>query len=190
MDFEKNWKNHRQALLNFIKTKVDGAVAEDILQEIGLKFYQNLEKNKEIRNARTWLFQVARNTIADYYRKSEKKPTQVDHERPNSFQAIPCVCDLSGFVIQNYLPEKYAQPLYWSDIEQQPQKKIAERLNLSLTATKSRIQRARQKLRTLIEGCVEIVYNEKNEVVDYNLKDSCELPPELLEEIKKLNLVL
>ncbi|MBG6130705.1 RNA polymerase sigma-70 factor (ECF subfamily) [Aquimarina sp. EL_43] len=193
MKFENIWEEHKKPLLNFIKTRVDdNNIGEDIVQDVGIKLHTALYKNQEINNYKSWLFQVARNTIADYYRKN-KIPTTIIKDQPEIAETSmsgTCVCDLSGFVIQNYLPKQYADALYLSDIEQKPQKEIAKILDLSLTATKSRIQRGRKKLKELVTDCIEISYNNKGQITGFLLKDDCELPPELITQIDKLNLTI
>lgn len=190
MTFNEIWDQHKRHLLNFIKTKMDDEhIAEDILQEVSIKLVDNLNRKTEIKNYKTWLFQVARNTIADYYRKKEKQAHLSMPQSEVITNSSACVCDLSGFVIQTYLPEKYSRPLYLSDIEQKPQQEIAEMLNLSLTATKSRIQRARKKLKELVSVCIDISYNNKGQVSDFQLKKNCELPQELKAEMERINLI-
>lgn len=190
MEFNTIWNTYNSHLLNFVKSKIEDKIhAEDILQEIGLKLYAVLNKGEKINNYKSWLFQVARNLIIDYYRKEKVKKN-----RESTYSEIndegTCVCDLSSFVIQNYLPKKYGIPLYKSDIEKKSQKVIANELNISLPAAKSRIQRARVKLKELIEECVTITYNKNGTIVDYQLKNTCEIPKELQEEIKRINLTL
>lgn len=190
MTFNEIWDKHKNHLQNFIKTKIDDKhIAEDVLQEVSIKLVDNLNRKTEIENYKTWLFQVTRNTIADYYRKKEKHAPLSMPQSEIITNSSPCVCDLSGFVIQTYLPEKYSRPLYLSDIEQRPQQEIAEMLNLSLTATKSRIQRGRKKLKELIGECIDISYNDKGQVSDFQLKKNCELPQELKAEMERINLI-
>lgn len=192
MNFSTIWNTHKRHLLNFINTKIDDThIAEDILQEVSVKLFENLQSKKNIRNYKNWLFQVSRNTIADYYRKNKKHTgLTTENTEPISEQTTSCVCDLSGFVIKNYLPEKYSTPLYLSDIQQKPQQDIAKELQLSLPATKSRIQRARKQLKKLVLDCIEITYNTKGQITDFQLKKNCELPQELKSEIKLLNIKL
>ncbi|MEO9891070.1 sigma-70 family RNA polymerase sigma factor [Aurantibacter sp.] len=190
MTFNIIWNKHKSYLINFIKTKINNEhIAEDILQEVSIKLVDNLKRKTEIKNYKTWLFQVARNTIADYYRKNNKHSELLINQPENNIESSACVCDLSGFVIQTYLPEKYSTPLYMSDIEQKPQQEIAEILNLSLTATKSRIQRGRKKLKELVSDCIDISYNNRGQVSDFQLKTSCELPQELKTEMERMNLL-
>ncbi|WBX76020.1 sigma factor [Tenacibaculum ovolyticum] len=73
MTFNEIWNKNKSHLLNFIKTKISTKhIAEDILQEVSLKLYDNLTKKTVIKNYKNWLFQVARNAIVDYYRKNKK----------------------------------------------------------------------------------------------------------------------
>jgi len=190
MTFNEIWKEHKSHLLNFIKTRIDKEhIAEDILQDVSIKLLDNLNRKTEIKNYKTWLFQVTRNTIADYYRKKENHTELSSNLIEVNSTHTTCVCDLSDFVIQTYLPEKYGKPLYLYDIKRMSQKAIAEELNLSLTATKSRIQRGRKKLRELISECVDILYNNKGQIIDFQLKKGCELPQELKTEMERLNII-
>ena len=191
MTFNEIWNKHKGHLLNFIKTKIDDEyLAEDILQEVSIKLLENLNRKTEIINYKTWLFQVARNTIADYYRKNNKHYKLPINQSEINTTSSACVCDLSGFVIQTYLPEKYSKPLFLSDIDQKPQQEIAKMLDLSLTATKSRIQRGRKKLKELISECIDVSYNNKGQVSNFQLKNNCELPQELKNEMERINLIL
>jgi RNA polymerase sigma factor (sigma-70 family) len=65
--------HERSRLRNFIRRRVpDPADAEDIVQEV---FYELVEANRllmPIEHVTGWLFRVARNRIADFFRK--KKP--------------------------------------------------------------------------------------------------------------------
>ncbi|MEX1192166.1 MAG: sigma factor [Brumimicrobium sp.] len=190
-DFNQIWNEYSSHLLNFIKGKMESIDdAEDILQEVAIKFQQAL-RFQEIDKPKPWLFQVARNTIADFYRSQPKKSSIANTEAcevMNHEMSDPCVCELTPFVIENYLPEKYGLLLRMSDIENIPQKEIAQKMNLSLTATKTRIQRARKLLKEQVEDCVQIRYKTNGSIGDFNLKNGCELPPELLQEMSRLNL--
>ncbi|WP_338358053.1 sigma-70 family RNA polymerase sigma factor [Yeosuana marina] len=189
MPFDEIWKTHKAYLFNFIKTKIDDQyVADDILQEVSIKLNDSLVKNIEVKNYKAWLFQVTRNTIADYYRKRKKDTTFNANELISNDSPSTCICDLSSFVIKEYLPQKYGEPLYLSDIEHLPQQEIAKALNLSLSATKSRIQRGRKKLKELVSNCVDISYNNNGQISDFQLKKGCELPKELKAEMERIHL--
>ena len=72
-----------------------------------------------------------------------------------------------------FLPEKYAVALQMADIDGLKQQEIADKLNLSLSATKSRIQRARKLLKQEIHTCFHTKEGAKSGLADFNLKESC-----------------
>ena len=71
------------------------------------------------------------------------------------------------------LPTEYATPLYMSDIEGTDQKIIAENLGLTLTNTKTRIQRARIKLKERFLECCVVSFGENGEMVSFDIKPQC-----------------
>lgn len=71
------------------------------------------------------------------------------------------------------LPKEYAIPLMLSDIDKIPQKEIAKQLNLELSATKMRIQRARKKLRDLFVECCHLEYDKQGNFIGCVIKHSC-----------------
>ncbi|MDP1086474.1 sigma factor, partial [Klebsiella pneumoniae] len=56
----------------------DRELAEDLLQEVLLKVYNFCLSKSGVRNIRSWLFQIAHNTIIDMYREMEKVNTTSD----------------------------------------------------------------------------------------------------------------
>jgi RNA polymerase sigma-70 factor (ECF subfamily) len=71
------------------------------------------------------------------------------------------------------LPEDYSKPLYMSDIEGIEQKTIAKNLELSLSNTKSRIQRARVKLKEQFLECCVVSFGEGGEMISFDIKPEC-----------------
>lgn len=164
-------------LKSYILKKVkDPVIAEDIVQEVMLKLIETHQKTPTIQNIKAWLFQVSRNTIYDYYKR-----TNLEHSIENEAKLAPEESDISTFAepdlivpMISLLPKKYAEPLMLSDIENVPQKEIAEKLNLSLSATKMRIQRGRQKLRDLFVSCCDIEYDNQGNFIGCTIKSYCE----------------
>lgn len=165
------------------KTK-DVNLAEDIVQEVMLKLVESHKKSVEVSNIKAWLFQVSRNTIADYYKKNKMEYDFEEDWRENSISSDTVTSVLeSDFVIPmiGLLPEKYAVPLRLSDIDNMPQKDIALKLNLSLSATKMRIQRGREKLKSLFLECCDIQYDALGNFSSCTIKPHCRP----LQEIEK-----
>ena len=119
------------------------------------------------------MFQIAHNTTIDYLKKQNKftndVPENYDNDDYNVFQEANEIVK----PLMQLLPEKYAIPLQLSDIEELKQKEVAQKLNLSLTATKSRIQRARKLLKEKIIECSNLEKNEKGSIISLELKNEC-----------------
>lgn len=165
-------------LRSYILGKVkDKTLAEDIVQEVMIKLIESHQKNKEIKNIKAWLFQVSRNTIYDYYKQNNleynlDKEWNIEQEVDSELSKI-LVSDYVIPMIQ-LLPKDYANPLMLSDIDKIPQKEIAKQLNLELSATKMRIQRARTKLRDLFVECCHLDYDKQGNFIGCSIKNSCE----------------
>ncbi|EMR02371.1 RNA polymerase sigma factor SigZ [Cesiribacter andamanensis AMV16] len=71
------------------------------------------------------------------------------------------------------LPEGDRLPLQWADLEGLPQEEVARRLNMSLSGAKSRIQRARIKLRQQLEECCTVALDSGGKITDYYPKKGC-----------------
>ncbi|WP_196890830.1 sigma-70 family RNA polymerase sigma factor [Aureivirga marina] len=162
----------------FILKKVnDKELAEDLVQEVMLKLVESHQKEIEITNVKAWLFKVTRNTIYDYF-KSHKLEIDLE-ENINLFKDLQD--SESKILTTDYiipmiglLPEKFSVPLKMSDIENIPQKKIAKKLNLGLSATKMRIKRARVELHGLFIECCEISYDKNGSFVGCTIRNSCD----------------
>lgn len=88
--------------------------------------------------------------------------------------------------LMQLLPEKYATPLQLSDIEELKQKEVAQKLNLSLTATKSRIQRARNLLKEKIIECGNLEKDEKGNLISLEIRSDCK---PIQKSLRKKNLI-
>jgi len=170
-----------QEFYNFLKAFITGKVsdketAEDLVQEVMMRLVEAHNKSTKIGNMKAWLFQVTRNTLYDYYKKNKKEETALIEFVENEQFELQLSQTISKDVICpmiTILPEKYATALELSDLEKIPQKEIAKQLNLSLSATKMRIQRGRAKLRELFIECCEIDYDRNGNFIGCTVKPSC-----------------
>ena len=64
-------------------------------------------------------------------------------------------------------PEPYRQALLLTDVQGLSQKQLAEQQGLSLSGAKSRVQRARDKLRDLLLQCCHFEFDRRGGIVDY-----------------------
>ncbi|MBN2775002.1 MAG: RNA polymerase sigma factor SigZ [Prolixibacteraceae bacterium] len=172
------WNRFHLKLLNFIQGKLsDPSTAEDILQDVLIKIQTNLPSLKEETKIQSWIFQIARNAVTDYYRKQKKQinenfPGELE-ERENPENLMPEVADwLSEFI--DDLPEKYRIAIIYSELEGRPQKEMAEELGISYANARARIQRGRKLLKNNLEQCCEFFTDQYGNVLDYRARyQSC-----------------
>ncbi|MGV3587639.1 MAG: sigma-70 family RNA polymerase sigma factor [Adhaeribacter sp.] len=174
---------YEEKLKGFIRKQVrDPDITHDLTQELYLKIYQNCEQLPKVTNPKAWLYQVTRNAITDYYRANKPvsylaEAEEILPEADSSFakEILELVEPLLAM-----LPEKYAQPLYLSDIKGLPQKEIAIKLNLTLTNTKSRIQRGREKLKALFLKYFNLEFDPRGQLLQASTRPNCNTLQHLL----------
>lgn len=184
-DISEVWLDYKDALRNYIlKIVKDEDTANGLSHEVLMKVYSSCCSNRPIRNIRSWLFQIAYNTCMDYFRRQSKK-TEIKCE-PDTTDENPIYREASEFVepLIKLLPEKYGRPLEMADIKGMKQQEVADALGLSLTAAKSRIQRARNLLKDQITECFHVEVDKNGNLMAFNIKGSC---PPLQEHAKNLN---
>jgi RNA polymerase sigma-70 factor (ECF subfamily) len=171
------WEEYKSSLFGFIKKRVSNENdAKDILQDVLLKSYQSCSKGKTIVYLKSWLYKITQNTIIDYYKKDNKSiPLEFDIKEEDIENSS--IGEASEYikVLLKLLPEEYARPLYMYDLENIDQKTIAEKLNLTLTNTKSRIQRGRIKLKERFLECCAVVFDTNGEMISFDIKPECTL---------------
>lgn len=172
------WLEHKEALYFYLLKRVhDEELAKDLCQEVLLKVYHFCISKAGIDNVRAWLYQVAHNTMIDYYRKAGKLPTAgldrtTEIEDESTFSAFR---EAAEFVLPmiNLLPDMYAGPLRMSDVEGMKLKDIATHLGLSLDAVKKRVSRARQMLRETFTECCLMELDDKGRLLHFDIRPDC-----------------
>jgi len=135
--------------------------------------YKSCCSGTNIKNLNSWLFQIANNVAIDIIKKENRE--KKDHlpsassDDQNKWGGITEVME----PLISLLPEKYALPLKMADIDGIPQSDIADQLGLGLSATKSRIQRARKMLKEQIISCFHLELDKNGIPISANLKDNC-----------------
>lgn len=70
------------------------------------------------------------------------------------------------------LPDIYKQALILTEFDNYTQKELAMQLGLSVSGAKSRVQRARHKLKGMLLNCCSIEQDHRGNVIDYKQKDN------------------
>ena len=171
------WNQYNQRLLAFIRSRVeDDAEAEDILQETFVRVHRNLCCKTEWEKPESWFFQIARNLIIDHYRRRREMvelPESLPAESDLPEEDAETVLALSLMDMVNELPEPYGQALLLTEYQGLNQKQLAEYLGISLSGAKSRVQRAREKLRDALLSCCHFEFDRRGHIVDYYQRCCC-----------------
>ena len=173
-DISSLWLEYKNGLKYYIFKKVNNEeIANDLSHEVLMKVYNSCCSSVNIKNVRSWMFQIAHNTTIDYLKKQGKFTDNVPENYYNDDDDVYQDANEIVKPLMQLLPEKYATPLQLSDIEELKQKEVAQKLNLSLTATKSRIQRARNLLKEKIIECGNLEKDEKGNLISLGIKSDC-----------------
>jgi RNA polymerase sigma-70 factor (ECF subfamily) len=151
------WQAHERELLMFLTHRLgDKNTAEDILQDVFLKAMRQGAHFCDIDAPRAWLFQVARTTLIDHARLT--RPTfelPDDLAAPDEDMRAP-VDELDACLARNLselLPED-REILDACNLQAHTVGEFAQQHSLSLAAAKSRLLRARKRLRdALVRNC-------------------------------------
>lgn len=174
MNTTEIWSCYAKDLRQFIISKVkNDTITDDILQDTFLKIHTKLNSLTNKTKVKSWCFAIAKNTIIDYWKNSNKTfeitNLEVDYQ-PKSTAHTEHDC-LYG--ILKSLPEKYKKPLFLSDIKGLKQQDVASQLKQSLSTTKSQIQRARKLIAQGFIDCCGFSYNENGYLIG-ELKDKAD----------------
>ena len=133
----------------------DRTAAEDVVQETFLKAFRNLDSFRGESSEKTWLISIAINCCRDYRRSAWyryiDRSISVD-QLPILSSALPSDDHIALSMAIMKLKPKYMEVVLLRFYEGYPIKEIARILNLTEAAVSSRINKAKQKLKTELEG--------------------------------------
>jgi RNA polymerase sigma-70 factor (ECF subfamily) len=134
--------------------------AEDLTQEVYLRLWQNLHRYQTGSSFRAWAMRIARNLFVDAYRRArgERKATWVD---PEFLDDLPGSDDPHTGAVRRQrlemaraalarIPEDLAQLILLRDFADWSYEELAAELDLPLGTVKSRLNRARRELATVV----------------------------------------
>lgn len=175
---ENIWAEFSTPLKNFIKKRVkNDQDIDDILQNVFYKIHHSISNLKEADKIHAWVYSIARHAIADFYRarKFESGITEFPEDiMSNSEDKLTANDEIAQCLIPmiSHLPEKYKQAILLTEFQNLTQKELSARMGLSLSGAKSRVQRARQKLKEMLLGCCHLEFDRRGNVIDYQHKCS------------------
>ncbi len=164
------WQAHEGELLGFLRHQLpDGYAAEDLLQDVFVKAMRQGEGFCSLDNPRAWLFQVARNAVIDRARVGkvqvplDEVGSEIEAPAPETVAPVDALAGCVARVLGE-LPPDDAAILRACDLEGRTQREFAEQQGLSLPAAKSRLLRARQRLRDQLSTACQVRFDDDGSV--------------------------
>lgn len=164
-DFDEEIIPHMDALYNFaLRLTTDPNDAEDLVQDTIVKAYRFFSSYEKGTNAKAWMFRILKNSFINNYRKTSKKPSQVDFDEVSSYyESIRAerteTSDLENLMFREMmdddlsdaltrLPEDFRTVVLLCDVEGYTYEEIANMLDVPIGTIRSRLHRGRNLLKT------------------------------------------
>lgn len=133
----------------------DAALAEDAVQETFIKAYQALDRFRSGSSERTWLTRIAINTCKDMKRNSWFRL----FDRRVTLDQLPepvgsCLTPDDGQLMEDILnlPDREKDVVLMYYYQGMSVREIGEALDLAVSTVSKRLDKARQRLRGMLEG--------------------------------------
>ncbi len=148
MNIEKIFREYNDYVFKYIYGMVQNrAEAEDLLQDTFIKVMK--ASNKDIRNWKSYLLTIARNTVYDHWRKRKSKLNLDFLKLKTKERDIELKLDIEKG-IKNLSP-KLKEVLILREINKMEYREIADVLGIEKGTVKSRLSRAREELKNFLE---------------------------------------
>jgi len=162
LDFQSVYDAFHGRILRYLSRLVGENEAEDLTQEVFLKVSRGLGEFRGDAQLSTWIYRIATNAAIDRLRTSGFQQTaatgEFDEEQPantclhNEASPLPDeevmrkeMYDCFGNFLRE-LPAAYRAVIILSELEEMPNREIADILGLSLDTVKIRLHRGRALL--------------------------------------------
>ncbi|MFI5357555.1 MAG: sigma-70 family RNA polymerase sigma factor [Opitutales bacterium] len=170
------WREFSYPLRKFLRARTRSDTdADDLLQEVFVRIHKALPVLREPARLQGWVYRIARNAVIDHYRtRREHLPLDFDLEAadPEGRDAV----DLSGSLrkFMAALPPAYREPLVRHEFQGEALPDVAVALGLTLSATKSRVRRARLMLRKMLDQCCRFEFDQRGRVIEAVPRKRCD----------------
>jgi RNA polymerase sigma-70 factor (ECF subfamily) len=184
-DFDALYREHRQAVVNYLSGRVRPSDVEDLTQEVFAKANRALAGFRGEASVRTWLLRIASRTAVDHARSRQSQEERRTGPLPETAtdggasarvpETLAVPAEAPGAVVRqemhscireyvNRLAPAYREVIVLRDIEALSNEQVAARLGVGLDAAKIRLHRARRALRELLESNCELYTTESRGV--------------------------
>jgi RNA polymerase sigma-70 factor (ECF subfamily) len=161
------WTRHEGELRHFLRHRATNhAEADDLLQDVFLRALRQTNGLCDIENPRAWLFHVARNLLIDRLRLTKEQiaiPDELAAEPATEIAPVDDLAQCLPRVLAELSPQD-RDAITCCDIDGMSQREYAVRTGLTLPGAKSRLQRARARLKTRLTEVCQVSFDARGDV--------------------------
>lgn len=179
---EALWHEFHANLLRFVARRVrNPADAEDVVQRVFLQVHRALPTLRDADRIHAWMYQTTRRAIVDFYRAPARRrevatggADQFDEAAPAEENEPAALSELAGCLrpLMAGLADTDREALALVEFEGLTQVEAARRLGVSVSGMKSRVQRARYRLREIVDACCRVNQDRRGGLLSYSERDA------------------
>lgn len=175
------WSEFGTRLRAFLASRAPAGVdADDLLQEVFLRIQKHLGAVRDAEKIEAWIFQIARNVVADSLRAHQRREAlsdqladaPVEDEAAEEYRAAEAKLSSCMGELVERLPEPYRTAIRLTEMEGVTQGEAARLMGVSLSGMKSRVQRGRERLKVILLDCCRVELDCRNAIVAYHKRDA------------------
>jgi RNA polymerase sigma-70 factor (ECF subfamily) len=165
---EQVWERYAERQRRWLRARVaSDADADDLLSEVFLRVLQKLDQLEDAERLGAWVGRITRNVLIDHHRRRAPR-TNVEGLDPACAADAPDPTPLAEWLAAEVaeLEPPYREALELTELGGLSQKAAAERLGLSHSGVKSRVQRGRAQLAARLHACCQVALDARGGVLD------------------------
>lgn len=175
------WDELHRTIRAYVGRRVrNPADAEDVVQRVFLRLHRGLDTLRDDERLLAWIYAAARNAVTDHYRAAARVREaaigdasafdDVASDAPDEATALATLASCVPPLLA-HLPAADQEALRLTEVDGLTQADAAARLGLSISGMKSRVQRARKRLKGVVEACCRVELDRRGGVVSYEPRE-------------------
>ena len=174
------WKQHAAELRSWLRGRMSQPQdVDDMMQDLYIKALRPGSRFCSVQNARAWLFEVSRNALADRLklkREMVELPDDLHAALPEDASPVDNLTACLPRVLSELSPTD-REAIVQCDLNGMSQADYAAQAGLHLSAAKSRLQRARRRLRVQMTVACQVKMDAGGQVEGFVPRPPFETQP-------------
>jgi len=160
------------------------ADTDDVIQEIFIRLHRGIGELADSERFGPWVYRVAERAVIDHFRARRRHPfaeaaaleaTPAASDEPDDDALLGELGECVALFVSR-LPSPYREAVTLTELEGMTQKDAAEMLGVSVSGMKSRVQRARARIREMFESCCQVTLDPRGRVTSCVARSPDDVP--------------